>query len=179
MLSIDLLAIFTVKTSVMNLLLFLFVLLFSFFSVKDQIASFQLEEIVGQFHVRQWNFEFFWIKFCTIKLIPTESWDNGVWNPENVNLIIFGILGRKFYTKFLHLRKHDNKHKRIAVCVYNLCLTPSLGHKLLYPATGTFLRKYILNLCCGHYVMSATLRYLFSVPLLTSLYFHVLLMLLS
>ena len=53
MLSIDLLAIFTVKTSVMNLLLFLFVLLFSFFSVKDQIASFQLEEIVGQFHVRQ------------------------------------------------------------------------------------------------------------------------------
>ena len=63
--------------------------------------------------------------------------------------------------------------------MYNLCLTLSLGHKLLYPATGTFRRKKTLNLCCGHYVMSATLRYLFSVPLHSSLYFHVLLMLLS
>ena len=49
----------------------------------------------------------------------------------------------------------------IKVCEYNLCLTLSLGHKLLYPATCTFLRKQTLNLCCGHYVMSATLRYLF------------------
>ena len=67
----------------------------------------------------------------------------------------------------------------IKVCVYNLCLTLSLGHKLLQPATGTFQRKQTLNLCCGHYVMSATLRYLFSVSLHSSLYFHVLLMLLS
>ena len=67
----------------------------------------------------------------------------------------------------------------IKVCVYNLCLTLSLGHKLLQPATDTFRRKQTLNLCCGHYVMSATLRYLFSVSLHSSLYFHVLLMLLS
>ena len=36
-----------------------------------------------------------------------------------------------------------------------------------------------MNLCWGHYVMSASLRYLFPVPLHSSLYFHVLLMLLS
>ena len=35
----------------------------------------------------------------------------------------------------------------IKVCVYDLCLTLSLGHKLFYPATCTFLRKWTLNLC--------------------------------
>ena len=34
----------------------------------------------------------------------------------------------------------------IKVCVYNLCLTLSLGHKLLYPATCTFLRKIDIEL---------------------------------
>ena len=63
----------------------------------------------------------------------------------------------------------------IKVCVYGLCVTLSLGHKLSYPATGTLLRKQILNLCYGHYVMSATLK----VPFFSSSTFHVLLMPLS
>ena len=93
--------------------------------------------------------KFFKIKFCAIKLYQQK----------------FETMG---CLKLL---------RSCASCPCNTTL--SLGHKLLYPATGTFLRKETLNLCCGHYVMSATLRYLFSVPLHSSLYFHVLLMLLS
>ena len=36
------------------------------------------KNIEGQFYARPWNFEFFETKFCTMKLIPTESWSNGL-----------------------------------------------------------------------------------------------------
>ena len=47
-----------------------------------------------------------------------------------------GNFKQSFYIK-------ENMTTNIKICVYNLCLTLSLGHKVLYPATGTFLRKII------------------------------------
>ena len=44
------------------------------FAVKENEKKINWKS-TGQFHARQWNFEFFKMKFCTIKVIPTESWD--------------------------------------------------------------------------------------------------------
>ena len=45
--------------------------LWNVYGLKDEINSvfcFSNHDALGQFHMRQWNFEFFKIKFCTMKL---------------------------------------------------------------------------------------------------------------
>ena len=81
------------------------------FAVKENERKINWKSI-GQFHSRQWNFEFFKIKFCAIKVKPTgimgclkllrccascpSAQCEKAWNPANLNLIVFGIFGRKF-----------------------------------------------------------------------------------
>ena len=57
------------------------------FAVKENEKKINWKSI-GQFYPRQWNFEFFKIKFCAMKVIPTESWDNGVFEITEILCIL-------------------------------------------------------------------------------------------
>ena len=56
-------------------------------SIQKQIIKYNIKN-KGQFHARQRNFEFFKIKFCTIKLIPTKSWNNGLFEITEIMCVL-------------------------------------------------------------------------------------------
>ena len=89
-----------------------------------------------------------------MKLIPTESWDNELFEIIEILCILSMCLmwkGMKSKEQFSYLEflvgnfKHsfyfyESITINIIVCVYNLCLTLSMGNKWL-SGKGTCLRK--------------------------------------
>ena len=89
------------------------------------------------------KFLIFKIKFCAMKLTPTESWDNGLFEITAILCILSICLmwermkswefeshhsWKEIFNKVFSSKKTLQLTK---VCVYSLCLTLSLGPKLL------------------------------------------------